>query len=98
MKKITFSSVNLVINSVQVSAREQGQGPATAAGTASTGATTQHFLNVNGSFPELGGLGFYRDFPITEAEATGQVPLVLAEKLIKAEFAKFLAASAPATA
>ena len=90
MKKITFTSVNLVINSVQV--RVQEQGPGAVAGA--TSAEKQHFLNVNGSFSELGGLGFYRDFPITEAEATGQVPLVLAEKLIKAEFAKFAAAQA----
>lgn len=89
MKKITFTSVNLVINSVQVRAQEQG--PA-AAGATST--EKQHFLNVSGTFPELGGLGFYRDFPITEAEATSAVPLTLAEKLIKAEFAKFAAAQA----
>lgn len=84
MKKIAFTSVNLVINSVQVRSQEQG----TAAVAGATPAEKQHFLNVNGVFPELGNLGFYRDFPITEAEAVGQIPLVLAEKLIKAEFAK----------
>lgn len=85
MKKIAFTAVNLVINSVQVRTQDQV--------TSAPGATTPtvekvNYLNVSGVFPELGNLGFYKDFPITDTELAAGNYLALAEKFIKADFAK----------
>ena len=80
MKKIVFTEVGLLVNSFQVRSQDQP--------SLEGKVTKQYFLSVNGSFPELGNLGFYKDLPITEAEALGGVSIAFVEKAIKADFSK----------